>query len=355
MAQPSYSPEMISVPEKWAGLGTALLGLALGVLFLYTLAPFVITLMIGAIIALLCFPLHRALVQRGVPAWLSGVLLTVGVSLLILIPLGFVAVSVAYRLGSLVRQVHLPDLSALADFRHNPMIASWLEKVPPWIPLERQWFNEQGLALAQKTIGKLSELSAAFLGQIPGLLLGTAVVLIATYFFIVDGRRFTRFLQTISPLKPKKSQQLFEAFSTSCRGVVLGMLAAALVQGVLIAIIFALTQTPNALLWGLAGIIMGMVPVIGVAPILIGGIVFHLVAGSWVTAVLVVAGAGLISTSDNVVRSWVLKGHGEMHPLLGLVSAFGAVSVLGPTGIILGPIIAAVFVAFLQMFETGDQ
>jgi predicted PurR-regulated permease PerM len=60
-------------------------------------------------------------------------------------------------------------------------------------------------------------------------------------------------------------------------------------------------------------------------------------------------GGVLVATSDNVVRPWILKGHSEMHPLLALVSVFGAVNLVGATGIFLGPVIAAVFVSFLKM------
>jgi predicted PurR-regulated permease PerM len=340
---------MVTFSEKGSGLGTVLLGLALGFLFFYTMAPFMIALVIGAIIALLCFPMHRALIQHRFPAWISGGILTLGVGALILGPLVFVAVSVAYRLASLLRGIQLPQITNLSSITEHPLVASLVARIPPWMHPEGQWLHDQGLSLIQKSVTTLSELTGRFLGGIPGLLLGFTVVIIATYFFIVDGKRFTRFLLAISPLKPEKSKELFEAFATSCRGVVLGMLAASVTQGVCIALLFGVTQTPNALLWGLTGVIMGMVPVIGTAPILLGGIAYHAIEASYISAALIVAGAALISASDNIVRSWVLKGHGEMHPLLGLVSAFGAVSVLGPTGIILGPIIAAVFVAFLEM------
>jgi predicted PurR-regulated permease PerM len=44
-----------------------------------------------------------------------------------------------------------------------------------------------------------------------------------------------------------------------------------------------------------------------------------------------------------------MKENAQMHPFLALVSVFGAIHLLGPTGIFLGPIIAAVFVSFLKI------
>jgi predicted PurR-regulated permease PerM len=65
--------------------------------------------------------------------------------------------------------------------------------------------------------------------------------------------------------------------------------------------------------------------------------------------------AVFISTSDNFIRPWVMKGQSEMHPMLALVSAFGAVQLLGATGIFLGPIIAAVFVSFLNILAQKNK
>jgi predicted PurR-regulated permease PerM len=254
---------------------------------------------------------------------------------------------VALRLAALLKTIQLPRLADLAALPEHPFVVRLIHKIPPWIPIDRQWLQEQGLALAQRLLEKISELLASFIGQMPGLLLGLFVVMTSTYFLIVDGNRFTRLLLRISPLPVHKSAALFNAFANSCRGVVLGMLAACTVQGLCIAIFFAITDIPNSLLWGLTGVIMGMVPLIGVAPILIGGVLYLFLTGQVGYGIVMLVGSAITATADNVVRPWVLKGHGEMHPLLGLVSALGAVAVFGPTGIILGPIIAAVFTAFL--------
>lgn len=342
---------MLSTATRWRGLGQVLLGLGLTFLFFYTMAPFMITLVIGAVIAILCWPYYRKMRARRVPRSLAGGLLTTGVTLGILAPLTFVGIAVAYRLTSMVSSIKLPKMSELQNLTEHPAVIKLAHKIPPWIPIDREWVQEQSLGIAQRILELLSKALTGFLAELPGLLLGFAVVIVATYFFIVDGERFARFLRGISPLSPDKSNDLFEAFVGSCRGTVLGMLISSLVQSVLICIFFLITGIPNTILWTSISFIMGMIPIIGVAPITIGGILYHFIDGDTGSAIVLIVGSILIGSSDNIVRPWVLKGQGEMHPLLGLVSAFGAVSVLGPMGIILGPVIAAVFVAFLQILS----
>ncbi len=342
---------MLSTATRWRGLGQVLLGLGLTFLFFYTMAPFMITLVIGAVIAILCWPYYRKLRARRVPRSVAGGLLTTGVTLGILAPLTFVGIAVAYRLTEIVSSIKLPKMAELSNLTDHPAVIKLIHKIPPWIPIDREWVQEQALGLAQRILELLSKILTGFLSELPGLLLGFAVVIVATYFLIVDGERFARFLRSISPLSPEKSNELFDAFANSCRGTVLGMLVSSLVQSLLIFVFFLITGVPNTILWTSIAFIMGMVPVIGVAPVTIGGIVYHFITGDNGYAIVLIVGSIIIGFSDNIVRPWVLKGHGEMHPLLGLVSAFGAVSVLGPTGIILGPVIAAVFVAFLQILS----
>ncbi|MBY0371311.1 AI-2E family transporter [bacterium] len=336
--------------SRWRAIGQAALFLTITGLFLYTMAPFLIALVISAVIAILCQPGFSRL-NRWLPPSLSAVAMTAAVTLGILAPLTFVCINMAYRLISILRGVKLPTLEELSHLSEHPLVIRYVHRIPEWIPIDKAWLQEQSLTIGQKAVEAISGALTSFLGQVPGVLLGFCVVIISVYFFILDGERLVRFLGSISPLPPEKSRELFFAFTNTCRGVVLGMFASAAAQGFLIGVVFAITGIPNPMLWGSIGVIMGMVPVIGVMPITVGGVIYLAVSSSIVWAVVGTLGAILIGFSDNIVRPWVLKGHGEMHPLLGLVSAFGAVSVLGPTGIILGPIIAALFVAFLEILS----
>ena len=62
--------------------------------------------------------------------------------------------------------------------------------------------------------------------------------------------------------------------------------------------------------------------------------------------VLLVAAMG-VSLVDNVVRPWVLKGTGNLHPFLAFIAAFGGLQVFGFAGVFLGPILAGLCVTLL--------
>ena len=60
--------------------------------------------------------------------------------------------------------------------------------------------------------------------------------------------------------------------------------------------------------------------------------------------VLMVYGASVISTIDNVIKPWVLHDRSAMHPLAALIGVLGGVQALGPLGVFVGPMV----IAFLQ-------
>lgn len=121
-------------------------------------------------------------------------------------------------------------------------------------------------------------------------------------------------------------------------------------------LIFALiTGLKNAPLLGMLTIVFGMVPIVGSSPVWIGATIYLFAKGSTGFGIVMLVGGLIIATSDNIVRPIILRGHSQMHPLLGLVSVFGAVNLLGAPGIFLGPIIAAVFVSFLKILALENQ
>jgi predicted PurR-regulated permease PerM len=275
----------------------------------------------------------------------------VSVALGVLLPLIFVLYSGSVRLLGLFSQMRLLPKggSSMESWLGLPTVNRIIRTASHFIPVDRDWVRDQSMEILQGIVEHLSKLIATFLAGMPGLLLAIFVVIISVFFFLVDGAKFLRFLSSLSPLQHDRSVELYGAFEKSCRGVVLGLFASALLQGLLMAVFFGITGLPSIPLVAIVTVIMGMVPVVGSAPIWIGASLYLFANHSPILGLVMIFGGFIISTSDNLVRAGLMKGHSEMHPLLALVSVFGAVNLMGPTGIFLGPVIAAVFVSFLRI------
>lgn len=327
-----------------------LLGLGLTFLFFFMMSPFLIPILLGAMIALLCYPTFLR-VARRLPPWAAASAVTLAVTAGVIVPVVFMLVKGSHQISTSLKKMKLPNTSGDELLAH-PEVRKIISTISRWVPFDREWLHNQAIDLAESIITHISSWVGAFLAGMPSLVLIFFIMIVSFYFFLLDGARFLNFLSTLSPLGREKSSQLFHAFESSCRGVVFGLFASAGIQGLLILIFFALTRVPNAILFGTLGIFMGMVPVVGTAPVTFGGIAYLFFTGQTLGAIILILGAVGIATIDNVVRSWILKGASEMHPLLALVSALGATVWMGPPGIFLGPIIAAVFLSFLNILSS---
>jgi predicted PurR-regulated permease PerM len=333
----------------WRGWLQLLFGLGLTFLFFYMMAPFMLAILTGAVLAILCYPLHTRL-KKKISEGLSALVLTVGMTVGVLGPLAFALYTAVHRIFTIVNRMRLMRSGqTLQQLAEHPTVKKILSTVTRFIPIDRAWLEEQALDLGTSFLEGISGIVGSFLSSMPGLILGFAVMVLSAYFFILDGEKFLRFLSALSPMKADRSRDLFTTFERSCRGVVLGLFLSAIAQALIMMVLFIITDLPNPFLVGFLTIIFGMIPLVGSSPIWIAAAIYLGFQSAWGALGIMIVGGIIVSTVDNVVRPWVMKGHAEMHPFLALVSVFGAVRLMGPTGIFLGPVIAAVFVSFLRI------
>lgn len=336
---------------RWRDLLQLLFGVGLTILFFYMMAPFLLPFIVGGVCAILCYPLFTVF-KKYFPRHLAALFTTLLLAVGVLAPIVFLLYSGTYRIIGLLKTLRIVrNGQTVEQLAEHPMIRKGVSFLSRWISIDREWIQNQAYDLLQSIVEKVSGIVGTFLAGMPGLFIAVFIVTLSTYFFLSDGAKFLRFLGNVSPLRSERSVELYSAFEKSCRGVVLGLFVSGLVQGVLMATLFIVTDLPDPIFIFFLTVVAGMVPIVGSAPIWIGASIYHFMHGSMASGIIMLIGGIAVSTSDNIVRPLIMKGQAEMHPLLALVSVFGAVNLFGPTGIFLGPVIAAVFVSFLRILS----
>lgn len=184
---------------------------------------------------------------------------------------------------------------------------------------------------------------ASFVGS---LLLGTAIMIIGLYFFLLDGPRMIESFKGLSPIDDDHEQELVTEFGKVSRAVVVATLLSALVQGLLAGIGFYFAGLESIFLLTVLSAVLAMVPFVGAAAVWIPcSLYLYFIDNNLTAAIgLAIFGVAVISMADNVIKPFILHGQSNLHPLLALLSVIGGVGVLGPIGILIGPMV----VAFLQ-------
>ena len=181
--------------------------------------------------------------------------------------------------------------------------------------------------------------------------LALGVMLYLTFFLLRDGRYLTRKIGEVVPLRSEQRGALFEKFTTVIRATVKGSIIVAIVQGILGGFLFAILDVNAPLLWGVIMGLLALIPAVGTGLIWAPFGIYLLVTGSmWQGAVMLLFGFFVISMVDNVLRPILVGQDTRMPDYVVLISTLGGLSVMGINGLIVGPVIAAMFIAAWEIF-----
>jgi predicted PurR-regulated permease PerM len=130
------------------------------------------------------------------------------------------------------------------------------------------------------------------------------------------------------------------------------MVVTSLINAVIGGSLFALVGLPAPVLWGTVMFILGILPVVGIALVWVPAAIYLALSGQGLPAlVLVIWGVLSSILVDNLLYVRLAGGRLRMHPVPALLAFLGGLAVFGVSGMILGPAIAAITEAVLQVWK----
>ncbi len=327
------------------------------VAFAWILRPFFGAVMWGVALAILFTPLyHRLLARMGKRRNLAA-LTTLAICLVIVIlPLALVGVSVVQDVVDVTRKIRSGQLNFAGYFLQIQ------EALPQWLLnlLERVGLgNLEGLQarIAQGAAqgSQLIATQALSIGQNTfEFLVSFVLMLYLLYFVLRDGAELSETIRNALPLAKPHTQYLLNKFTTVVRATVKGNVAVAAVQGALGGLAFWFLGVQGALLWGVLMAFLSLLPAIGAALIWGPVAIYFLATGAiWQGVSLTAFCALVIGLVDNVLRPILVGKETKMPDYVVLISTIGGMAVFGISGFIIGPVIAALFMAAWALFAAS--
>jgi predicted PurR-regulated permease PerM len=177
-------------------------------------------------------------------------------------------------------------------------------------------------------------------------------MLFIMFYFYIDGTRILERIIRWSPLKDEYERILIEKFVSVSKGTLKGILVIGIIQGILGGILFAFMRFTSPVFMGVLMVFASIIPAVGTAAVWAPAAVVLLVEGRWAAAIITAGfGAFVIGSVDNFVRPVLVGKDIKMHDLLVLLSTLGGLGIFGLPGLILGPIVAALFLAIWNIYE----
>ena len=327
--------------------------------FGWILLPFFGTIMWGAIIALLFTPLYRRLLPRLRQRRTQAALLTLLVVLLVVVlPFAVVTASLAREAAGIYQHIDSGEWDPAQYMR------GIFEALPEWATglLERFGFNDFD-ALQRQLVSSLKQASQLIGQQALGIGMNTFdfvaslfITLYLAFFLIRDGGGVVRALRDVLPLAPAHKRELADKFVTVVRATVKGNLLVAAIQGVLGGIAFWFLGVGGALLWAVLMAFLSLLPAVGAGLVWLPVALFFLLSGAvWKGLALVAWGVLVIGLVDNLLRPMLVGKDTRMPDYLVMISTLGGMAVFGINGFVLGPAIAAMFIATWHIYGAKHE
>jgi predicted PurR-regulated permease PerM len=155
------------------------------------------------------------------------------------------------------------------------------------------------------------------------------------------------------PLRDADEQLLLRRFTSVARATIKGTLIIGLLQGSICGLAFAFAGINGSVFWGTVMAAASIIPAFGTALVWVPALVILLLIGDFSGALILALLCGAVAGNlDNLVRPRLVGKDTEMHDLFVLFGTLGGIAMFGILGIIIGPIIAALFITIWEIYGT---
>lgn len=329
------------------------------VAFAAVLLPFYGAVFWGTILAILFQPVQHYFEARlnGRQGWAAAITLVI-ILVLVILPVSILAASLVKEGADIYQRLD----SGTLDF------GGYLEQVINALPSFAQEFLERvGMTNMEGVQERISEgamagsqflaTKAFSIGQNTfQFLISFAIMLYLLFFLLRDGRQLAAAVRKAIPLGPDYKQHLLSKFTTVVKATVKGNIMVAAVQGTLGGLIFWALGLQGAVLWGVLMAVLSLLPAVGAGLIWGPVAIYFLATGAlWEAAVLTAFGAIVIGLADNILRPILVGKDTKLPDYVILISTLGGLGLFGINGFVIGPLIAALFLAAWSLYTEDKE
>ena len=322
--------------------------LLFAIAMLYLVRPFLYPIFWAAVIAVICAPVYRWILKYLKLPKVSSLFAIGFVILAVLLPLGLVAGLLVNESVDLYNKV--AGGTYFTEVRETARRLEGTALGPVVAQVQEQWTSYA--ANVTKTVSlflfenvkKLTQVSLWFLFLL-------FIMLYSLYYFFKDGPQILKRIMHLSPLGDTYEALLYDKFTSTARATLKSTLIIGGVQGALGGILFWATGIEGALVWAVIMAVFSIIPAVGPFLVWLPAGIIMLALGNFGSGLVILIGGSVISFVDNLLRPPLLGKDTEMHPLIVLFATLGGILLFGISGFIIGPIIAALFLAVVSIYD----
>lgn len=327
--------------KEYADQKTKYLYLALFFVLLYLsfllIKPFILAILVSFVVAYMIYPVYIRLNSIINNRSLCSVLTLLILIIIILIPIFFIAEKIIPEASTLYHNVVNVDLGGLNNWINNYLGTE--------LNLEL-YLRDATSKLLNLLLKNLSDYAMTLPVKFAMVFISMFII----YYLLKEGEIIVEGMRKYLPLKEEYKHELLERLKEVTYATVYGVIVTAIVQGIAGTIGLVIFDVKSPLLFGLLMSIAAMLP-FGAALIWLPLASSKIFSGDLFNGIgLLIYGALIISLIDNIVRPMIISKKSRTHPLITILGVIGGLSLFGFVGVIIGPLILAVLISFLDFY-----
>jgi len=304
--------------------------------------PFWIVLVLGLSFSIVLYPVFEWLKKRKIPSWLSSLLTVLLFIMVVCGPLLGIGAIVFKQSQNLYHSV-----------TYNSDTKTFLntveEKVNKVLP-EGVTFD-----INKKTtefVSYISDNIANVFTATVSAFFSFILILLIIFYFLKDGAQWRKAIIVLSPLGDKDDEKIIGRLAQAVNGIIKGSLLIAIIQGTLLGLGLWFFNVPNAALWGVVAAITSLIPTLGTSLVSIPAVIFLFATGHTGAAIgLLVWAVVMVGTIDNFLGPVIVSKKVNVSSLLILFSVLGGISLLGPVGVLVGPLTVSLLYTLISIYR----
>jgi len=328
---------------------------AVSAAFALIIWPFFGAVLWAVVFAIVCAPLfrwlRRAFRGRGSLAAATTLVLIVAV---VIVPMIFVTAAMVREASALYERVKSGGLGNYVQGSFE-LLPSWMTRLLQELGMPDIESIQSRMTDSLAQASQFIAMQALNIGQNTlEFIISLGVMLYLLFFLLRDGEALYARLRAAVPLRADRQRPLFDKFAVVVRATVKGNLVVAIIQGALGGVMFWILGIRGAMMWAVVMALFSLLPAIGTALVWLPAALYLLVTGAvWSGIILILFGVLVIGLVDNALRPVLVGKDTKMPDFLVLISTLGGIAVFGPNGFVIGPLVAALFIAAWDLFAAS--
>ena len=320
--------------------------------FVWTLSGFLLPVFWATVLAILFTPLFRWFRRRmGGHESLAALATLLTVFFAVIAPIVALGVAVTQEALGVYDRVATGDIDVTEQIASVeallPRLTQRAEELGVDLDQVRENAAASAVAVGQNVAGRLLDVGQQTLQFV--LLL--AVTLYVLFFFLRDGERLSAGLVRALPLGDPREERLLTKFTAVTRATVKGTFVISAIQGTIGGVAFALLGLGSPVLWGVVMTVFSLIPAVGATIIWGPAALYLFLSGEVVSGLILVGvGAGVMGTVDNALRPILVGRDAGMPDYVILLSTLGGLGTFGVSGLVIGPVVAGLFLTVWELF-----